>query len=37
MQVAEDIRALIDGHNQAFPTVLEIPSKDHPYGMLRAM
>ncbi|EIE78481.1 hypothetical protein G6F46_005853 [Rhizopus delemar] len=29
--VAEDIRELVDGHNQAFPAVLEIPSKDHPY------
>ncbi|KAJ2956605.1 hypothetical protein NQZ79_g7561 [Umbelopsis isabellina] len=29
--IAEDIRELIDGHSQAFPTVLEIPSKDHPY------
>lgn len=32
LKIAEDIRQLIDGHNQAFPTVLEIPSKDHPYG-----
>ncbi|TPX43678.1 hypothetical protein SeMB42_g04636 [Synchytrium endobioticum] len=30
-QVADDIRGLIDDHDQAFPTVLEIPSKDHPY------
>ncbi|CEG73241.1 Putative V-type proton ATPase subunit F [Rhizopus microsporus] len=29
--IAEDIRELVDGHNQAFPAVLEIPSKDHPY------
>ncbi|KAF9930404.1 H(+)-transporting V1 sector ATPase subunit F [Linnemannia zychae] len=29
--IAEEIRSLIDEHNQAFPTVLEIPSKDHPY------
>ncbi|KAK9717135.1 H(+)-transporting V1 sector ATPase subunit F [Basidiobolus ranarum] len=29
--VAEDIRELIDNHDQAFPTVLEIPSKDQPY------
>ncbi|CAO3609477.1 F subunit of V-type ATPase [Cunninghamella echinulata] len=29
--IAEDVRELIDNHNQAFPTVLEIPSKDHPY------
>ncbi|KAJ3292231.1 H(+)-transporting V1 sector ATPase subunit F [Borealophlyctis nickersoniae] len=30
-QVADDIRQLLDQHDQAFPTVLEIPSKDHPY------
>ncbi|RKP39235.1 F subunit of V-type ATPase [Dimargaris cristalligena] len=30
-QVAEEIRHLMDEHNAAFPTVLEIPSKDHPY------
>ncbi|ORY08137.1 F subunit of V-type ATPase [Basidiobolus meristosporus CBS 931.73] len=29
--VAEDIRELIDSHDQAFPAVLEIPSKDQPY------
>ncbi|OBZ90435.1 V-type proton ATPase subunit F [Choanephora cucurbitarum] len=29
--VAEDIRELVDGHSAAFPAVLEIPSKDHPY------
>ncbi|KAI9364965.1 ATPase, V1 complex, subunit F [Zopfochytrium polystomum] len=29
--IAEDIRALIDDHHAAFPTILEIPSKDHPY------
>ncbi|KAL1922490.1 uncharacterized protein VTP21DRAFT_10029 [Calcarisporiella thermophila] len=29
--IADDIRQLIDDHDQAFPTVLEIPSKDHPY------
>ncbi|KAG0222894.1 H(+)-transporting V1 sector ATPase subunit F [Mortierella sp. GBA43] len=29
--IAEEIRPLIDEHDQAFPTVLEIPSKDHPY------
>lgn len=29
--VAEMIRPMIDGYHQAFPTVLEIPSKDHPY------
>ena len=25
------IRPMVDGYHQAFPTVLEIPSKDHPY------
>ncbi|RIA91809.1 putative V-type ATPase F subunit [Glomus cerebriforme] len=29
--IANDIRPLLDDHDQAFPTVLEIPSKDHPY------
>ncbi|KAI9152646.1 H(+)-transporting V1 sector ATPase subunit F [Blastocladiella emersonii ATCC 22665] len=29
--VAETIRELIDEHTDAFPTILEIPSKDHPY------
>ncbi|KAF9159283.1 H(+)-transporting V1 sector ATPase subunit F [Actinomortierella ambigua] len=29
--IAEEIRLLIDEHDQAFPTILEIPSKDHPY------
>jgi V-type H+-transporting ATPase subunit F len=30
-QVANDIRPLLDDYHQAFPTILEIPSKDHPY------
>ncbi|KAJ3039640.1 H(+)-transporting V1 sector ATPase subunit F [Rhizophlyctis rosea] len=30
-QVADQIRELIDTYTQAFPTILEIPSKDHPY------
>lgn len=30
-QVAEMIRHVIDGHTQPIPSVLEIPSKDHPY------
>lgn len=30
-QVANDIRPLLDEYHQAFPTILEIPSKDHPY------
>lgn len=29
--VANEIRNVVDDHDQAFPTVLEIPSKDHPY------
>ena len=30
-QVAEKFRARVDEHVDAFPSVLEIPSKDHPY------
>lgn len=30
-QIADRIRARVDGYNEAFPSVLEIPSKDHPY------
>ncbi|KAJ1860971.1 H(+)-transporting V1 sector ATPase subunit F [Coemansia sp. RSA 2703] len=29
--VAEDIRGILDEYSAAFPTVLEIPSKEHPY------
>ncbi|KAI9596098.1 ATPase, V1 complex, subunit F [Syncephalis fuscata] len=29
--VAETIRPLIEAHNEAYPALLEIPSKDHPY------
>ncbi|ORX55865.1 vacuolar ATP synthase [Piromyces finnis] len=29
--VADMIRQLVDDYDQAFPSVLEIPSKDHPY------
>ncbi|KAG8809905.1 H(+)-transporting V1 sector ATPase subunit F [Serendipita sp. 399] len=29
--VAEKIRPTMDKYTQTFPTVLEIPSKDHPY------
>jgi vacuolar-type H+-ATPase subunit F/Vma7 len=29
------IRELVDTYDQAFPSVLEIPSKDHPYGKYR--
>jgi V-type H+-transporting ATPase subunit F len=32
LQVAEKIRPTVDKYNQAFPALLEIPSKDHPYG-----
>lgn len=30
-QIAEKIRYRIDSFTAAFPAVLEIPSKDHPY------
>ncbi|KAI8913235.1 ATPase, V1 complex, subunit F [Gorgonomyces haynaldii] len=29
--VANQIRPQLDQYQQAFPTILEIPSKDHPY------
>ncbi|KAL3437227.1 ATPase, V1 complex, subunit F [Aspergillus tetrazonus] len=29
--IAERIRHVIDSYSEAFPAVLEIPSKDHPY------
>eukprot|EP01122_Echinamoeba_exundans_P008322 TRINITY_DN2745_c0_g1_i1.p1 TRINITY_DN2745_c0_g1~~TRINITY_DN2745_c0_g1_i1.p1 ORF type:complete len:132 (+),score=41.78 TRINITY_DN2745_c0_g1_i1:23-397(+) len=29
--VANDIRYLLDDYEQLVPTILEIPSKDHPY------
>ncbi|KAJ1937822.1 H(+)-transporting V1 sector ATPase subunit F [Linderina macrospora] len=29
--IAEYIRGILDEYSAAFPTVLEIPSKDHPY------
>ncbi|CAO1629448.1 unnamed protein product [Sympodiomycopsis kandeliae] len=29
--IAEKIRPLVDAYSQAFPALLEIPSKDHPY------
>jgi V-type H+-transporting ATPase subunit F len=32
LQIAEKIRTTVDRYQQAFPTLLEIPSKDHPYG-----
>ena len=31
MQIAEKIRGRVDTYTEAFPSVLEIPSKDHPY------
>ncbi|KAJ6444373.1 V-type H+-transporting ATPase subunit F [Purpureocillium lavendulum] len=31
VQIADRIRHRIDTYTAAFPTVLEIPSKDHPY------
>lgn len=30
-QIADKIRHRIDTYTAAFPTILEIPSKDHPY------
>ncbi|KAM9996801.1 hypothetical protein ACTFIZ_001752 [Dictyostelium cf. discoideum] len=30
-KVADEIRYLIDEYHQVIPTILEIPSKDHPY------
>lgn len=30
--IAEKIRPLVDKYTQAFPALLEIPSKEHPYG-----
>jgi len=30
-KAAEDIRYLINDYDQIIPTILEIPSKDHPY------
>jgi len=30
-QIAEKIRPLVDRYQNAFPALLEIPSKDHPY------
>ena len=30
-QIAEKIRGRVDTYTEAFPAVLEIPSKDHPY------
>ncbi|KAL4401605.1 H(+)-transporting V1 sector ATPase subunit F [Malassezia pachydermatis] len=29
--IADKIRPLVDKYMQAFPALLEIPSKDHPY------
>jgi V-type H+-transporting ATPase subunit F len=36
IQIAEKIRPTVDKYQQAFPALLEIPSKDHPYGTLSA-
>jgi V-type H+-transporting ATPase subunit F len=30
-QIADDIRHLLDDYDKVIPTVLEIPSKNHPY------
>ncbi|GAM88286.1 hypothetical protein ANO11243_063190 [Dothideomycetidae sp. 11243] len=29
--IAEKIRPKVDAYNEAFPSLLEIPAKDHPY------
>ncbi|KAJ1732002.1 H(+)-transporting V1 sector ATPase subunit F [Coemansia biformis] len=29
--IAESIRGILDEYRAAFPTILEIPSKEHPY------
>jgi len=29
--IADKIRQTVDAYSEAFPSVLEIPSKDHPY------
>ncbi|KAK3051138.1 H(+)-transporting V1 sector ATPase subunit F [Extremus antarcticus] len=29
--IADKIRGKVDAYNEAFPSLLEIPSKDHPY------
>ena len=31
LQIAERIRHRVDTYTAAFPALLEIPSKDHPY------
>lgn len=31
MQIAEEIRHLLDQNTASIPAVLEIPSKEHPY------
>jgi V-type H+-transporting ATPase subunit F len=31
LQIANRIRHHVEAHKAAFPTVIEIPSKDHPY------
>jgi V-type H+-transporting ATPase subunit F len=33
LQIAEKIRPAVDRYQAAFPALLEIPSKEHPYGM----
>ena len=35
IQVAERIRPTVDRYQAAFPALLEIPSKEHPYGKCR--
>lgn len=32
VQIADKMRGRVDQYNEAFPSLLEIPSKDHPYN-----
>jgi V-type H+-transporting ATPase subunit F len=36
-KVADLIRGVLDHYHQAFPTFLEIPSKDHPYDPTKVL
>lgn len=31
VQIAEEIRHILDNYDKAIPAILEIPSKEHPY------
>lgn len=34
LQIADRIRPTVDRYQAAFPALLEIPSKEHPYGKI---